>query len=163
MSTAHLLLFYDSRSLFFSSLFFFNFCNTFVLLCAIMYLYINQIVPGGVAARSGKLRMGDRLVKVNGNELTGASHRDAVQLLLQPGATLTLSVRHDPLPPGFQVSANTSRIWHRIRHLSYYIVLPFIISKSQIKSEFIDYLNCIYCFIMYIIIDGVFSNLFKTW
>ncbi|CAH0723709.1 unnamed protein product, partial [Brenthis ino] len=65
-------------------------------------IFISHIVPGGVAARSGKLRMGDRLVKVNGNELTGASHRDAVQLLLQPGATLTLSVRHDPLPAGFQ-------------------------------------------------------------
>ncbi|XP_038218105.1 protein scribble homolog isoform X17 [Zerene cesonia] len=65
-------------------------------------IFISHIVPGGVAARSGKLRMGDRLVKVNGRELAGASHRDAVQLLLQPGATLTLSVRHDPLPLGFQ-------------------------------------------------------------
>ncbi|XP_059053583.1 protein lap4 isoform X3 [Achroia grisella] len=65
-------------------------------------IFISHVVPGGVAARSGKLRMGDRLIKVNGTELTGATHRDAVQLLLQPGATLTLSVRHDPLPQGFQ-------------------------------------------------------------
>ncbi|KAM3967019.1 LOW QUALITY PROTEIN: scribble planar cell polarity protein [Aphomia sociella] len=65
-------------------------------------IFISHIVPGGVAARSGKLRMGDRLIKVNGTELTGATHRDAVQLLLQPGATLTLTVRHDPLPQGFQ-------------------------------------------------------------
>ncbi|XP_049871251.1 protein lap4 isoform X4 [Pectinophora gossypiella] len=65
-------------------------------------IFISHVVPGGVAARSGKLRMGDRLVRVNGHELTGATHRDAVQLLLQPGPTLTLSVRHDPLPPGFQ-------------------------------------------------------------
>ncbi|XP_073952347.1 uncharacterized protein isoform X6 [Choristoneura fumiferana] len=65
-------------------------------------IFISHVVPGGVAARSGKLRMGDRLIKVNGNELTGATHRDAVQLLLQPGQTLTLTVRHDPLPLGFQ-------------------------------------------------------------
>ncbi|XP_061704720.1 protein lap4 isoform X8 [Cydia pomonella] len=65
-------------------------------------IFISHVVPGGVAARSGKLRMGDRLLRVNGNELTGATHRDAVQLLLQPGPTLTLSVRHDPLPLGFQ-------------------------------------------------------------
>ncbi|XP_047532072.1 protein lap4-like isoform X9 [Vanessa atalanta] len=65
-------------------------------------IFISHVVPGGVAARSGKLRMGDRLVKVNGAELPGATHRDAVQLLLQPGPTLTLSVRHDPLPPAFQ-------------------------------------------------------------
>ncbi|KAJ8719039.1 hypothetical protein PYW07_016595 [Mythimna separata] len=65
-------------------------------------IFISHVVPGGVAARSGKLRMGDRLLKVNGVELPGATHRDAVQLLLQPGATLTLTVRHDPLPNGFQ-------------------------------------------------------------
>ncbi|XP_063634187.1 protein lap4 isoform X2 [Cydia splendana] len=65
-------------------------------------IFISHVVPGGVAARSGKLRMGDRLLKVNGTELTGATHRDAVQLLLQPGPTLTLTVRHDPLPLGFQ-------------------------------------------------------------
>nr|XP_034828453.1 protein lap4-like isoform X7 [Maniola hyperantus] len=65
-------------------------------------IFVSHIVPGGVAARSGKLRMGDRLLKVNGHELVGATHRDAVQYLLQPGPTLTLTVRHDPLPPGFQ-------------------------------------------------------------
>ncbi|CAH0583084.1 unnamed protein product [Chrysodeixis includens] len=65
-------------------------------------IFISHVVPGGVAARSGKLRMGDRLLKVNGTELTGATHRDAVQLLLQPGNTLALTVRHDPLPNGFQ-------------------------------------------------------------
>ncbi|CAK1544075.1 unnamed protein product [Leptosia nina] len=65
-------------------------------------IFISHVVPGGVAARSGKLRMGDRLLKVNGNDLSGASHRDAVQLLLQPGNTLALTVRHDPLPLGFQ-------------------------------------------------------------
>ncbi|CAH2085533.1 unnamed protein product [Euphydryas editha] len=65
-------------------------------------IFISHIVPGGVAARSGKLRMGDRLLRVNGTELTGATHRDAVQLLLQPGAALQLTVRHDPLPSGFQ-------------------------------------------------------------
>ncbi|CAG4970355.1 unnamed protein product [Parnassius apollo] len=65
-------------------------------------IFVSHVVPGGVAALSGKLRMGDRLLKVNGTELSGATHREAVQLLLQPGPTLTLTVRHDPLPPGFQ-------------------------------------------------------------
>lgn len=69
-------------------------------------IFFIKVVPGGVAARSGKLRMGDRLIKVNGNELVGATHRDAVQLLLMPGPTLSLAVRHDPLPLGFQVSLN---------------------------------------------------------
>ncbi|KAL4711440.1 hypothetical protein ACJJTC_016194 [Scirpophaga incertulas] len=65
-------------------------------------IFVSHVVPGGVAARSGKLRMGDRLLKVNGNELTGVTHREAVQLLLQPGPSLALTVRHDPLPQGYQ-------------------------------------------------------------
>ncbi|CAH2981811.1 unnamed protein product [Chilo suppressalis] len=65
-------------------------------------IFVSHVVPGGVAARSGKLRMGDRIIKVNGNELTGVTHREAVQLLLQPGPTLSLTVRHDPLPQGYQ-------------------------------------------------------------
>ncbi|KAJ0177817.1 hypothetical protein K1T71_006690 [Dendrolimus kikuchii] len=65
-------------------------------------IFVSHIAPGGVAARSGKLRMGDRLVKVNGHELAGVTHREAVQRLLQPGPTLALTVRHDPLPQGFQ-------------------------------------------------------------
>ncbi|CAG9787211.1 unnamed protein product [Diatraea saccharalis] len=65
-------------------------------------IFVSHVVPGGVAARSGKLRMGDRIIKVNGTELTGVTHREAVQLLLQPGHTLALTVRHDPLPQGYQ-------------------------------------------------------------
>ncbi|XP_063827458.1 protein lap4 isoform X5 [Ostrinia nubilalis] len=65
-------------------------------------IFVSHVVPGGVAARSGKLRMGDRILKVNGHELTGVTHREAVQLLLQPGPTLGLTVRHDPLPQGYQ-------------------------------------------------------------
>ncbi|KAL0832116.1 hypothetical protein ABMA28_001588 [Loxostege sticticalis] len=65
-------------------------------------IFVSHVVPGGVAARSGKLRMGDRILKVNGHELTGVTHREAVQLLLQPGPTLGLTVRHDPLPHGYQ-------------------------------------------------------------
>jgi len=62
-----------------------------------------QVVPGGVAAKSGKLRLGDRLLKVNGKSLLGSTHSEAVQHLLQPTPQLTLTVRHDPLPKGYQV------------------------------------------------------------
>ncbi|GBP26027.1 Protein lap4 [Eumeta japonica] len=65
-------------------------------------IFVSHVVAGGVASRSGKLRMGDRILKVNGTDLSGATHREAVQLLLQPGPTLNLNVRHDPLPPGYQ-------------------------------------------------------------
>lgn len=62
------------------------------------------MVPGGTAANSGKLRVGDRILKVNGTDVTHATHQEAVMELLRPGDTITLTVRHDPLPDGYQVS-----------------------------------------------------------
>lgn len=43
------------------------------------------------------------MLSVNGTSLVGASHHEAVMLLLQPGEEMTLSVQHDPLPAGFEV------------------------------------------------------------
>ncbi|KAL1505724.1 hypothetical protein ABEB36_005223 [Hypothenemus hampei] len=65
-------------------------------------IFISHMVPGGTAASSGKLRVGDRILKVNGEDITGCTHQDAVMALLRPGESITLTVRHDPLPEGFQ-------------------------------------------------------------
>lgn len=62
------------------------------------------MVPGGTASNSGKLRVGDRILKVNGTDVTQATHQEAVMELLRPGDSITLTVRHDPLPEGYQVS-----------------------------------------------------------
>jgi protein scribble len=62
-----------------------------------------QVVPGGIAARSGKLRMGDRILKVNGEDVTRSSHQEAVLKLLKPGDEIVLTIQHDPLPEGYQV------------------------------------------------------------
>lgn len=61
------------------------------------------MVPGGTAAKSGKLRVGDRILKVNGTDVTQATHQEAVMELLRPGDYITLTIRHDPLPDGYQV------------------------------------------------------------
>lgn len=61
------------------------------------------MVPGGTAASCGKLRVGDRILKVNGTDVTQATHQEAVMELLRPGEKITLTVRHDPLPEGYQV------------------------------------------------------------
>ncbi|XP_050308936.1 protein lap4-like isoform X3 [Anthonomus grandis grandis] len=65
-------------------------------------IFISHMVPGGTAANSGKLRVGDRILKVNGEDITNFSHEDAVMALLRPGDNITLTVRHDPLPEGYQ-------------------------------------------------------------
>lgn len=53
---------------------------------------------------SGKLRMGDRILKVNGSDVTSATHQEAVMELLRPCDDIRLTIQHDPLPNGFQVS-----------------------------------------------------------
>lgn len=60
-------------------------------------------MPGGIAAKSGKLRMGDRILKVNGTDVTKATHQEAVMELLRPGDQIVLTVQHDPLPENYQV------------------------------------------------------------
>lgn len=47
--------------------------------------------------------MGDRILKVNGTDVTSATHQEAVMELLRPGDEIKLFIQHDPLPLGFQV------------------------------------------------------------
>ena len=64
-----------------------------------------QIIPGGAAANTKKLRMGDRILFVNGVDIRGASHQDAVLALLSKKDSMQMKVQHDPLPSGFRVSS----------------------------------------------------------
>ncbi|XP_060879943.1 protein lap4-like isoform X6 [Metopolophium dirhodum] len=65
-------------------------------------IFISHIVRSGIAESSGKLRMGDRLLKVNEEDVTKMTHQDAVLTLLKPTEEITLTVQHDPLPDNFQ-------------------------------------------------------------
>ncbi|XP_018050044.1 PREDICTED: protein lap4 isoform X3 [Atta colombica] len=65
-------------------------------------IFISHVVPGGIAAKSGKLRMGDRILKVNGTDVTKATHQEAVMELLRPGEQIVLTIQHDPLPESYQ-------------------------------------------------------------
>lgn len=47
--------------------------------------------------------MGDRILKVNGTDVTKATHQEAVMELLRPGDEIKLTIQHDPLPVGYQV------------------------------------------------------------
>jgi protein scribble len=65
-------------------------------------IFISKIIPGGAAARTGRLRMGDRILSVNGVDIRGASHQDAVMALLVKADQMKITVQHDPLPAGFK-------------------------------------------------------------
>lgn len=51
--------------------------------------------------------MGDRILKVNGTDVTKATHEEAVMELLRPGDQIVLTVQHDPLPENYQVTCSS--------------------------------------------------------
>lgn len=54
--------------------------------------------------------MGDRILEVNGTDVAAATHQEAVTELLRPAEEIKLTIRHDPLPVGFQVKNETKII-----------------------------------------------------
>ncbi len=62
---------------------------------------ISQLEADGAAARTGKLKMGDRILSVNGQNIRDVTHETAVVALLAKNDEMRLEVQHDPLPSGF--------------------------------------------------------------
>lgn len=60
------------------------------------------MTPGGAAALTGRLRVGDRILRVNNVDVTHVAHRTAVEALTANKSRVELSVRHDPQPAGYQ-------------------------------------------------------------
>ncbi|KAG1666736.1 Protein scribble [Nymphon striatum] len=65
-------------------------------------IFMSKVIPGGAAAKTGKLRIGDRLLKVNGSDVSKSTHQEAVQALISPINEITLQIRHDYLPSGWK-------------------------------------------------------------
>lgn len=57
-------------------------------------IYIKNIIPKGAAVEDGRLKIGDRLLEVNGIEMTGKSQAEAVSVLRNapPGSTVRIVV-----------------------------------------------------------------------
>ena len=64
-------------------------------------VFVSKISNDGPASRSN-LRIGDRLLEVNGVDVRRATHNEAVAALITPVHEVRLLVRHDPQPPGLQ-------------------------------------------------------------
>ncbi len=64
-------------------------------------IFISKIVTNGAASRTS-LRVGDRLLKVNGIDVTSVTHDDAVDELKRNFNEVLLTVRHDPQPLGLK-------------------------------------------------------------
>ncbi|KAI3355387.1 hypothetical protein L3Q82_018226 [Scortum barcoo] len=63
-------------------------------------IYISRIAEGGAAHRDSTLRVGDRVLSINGVDMTEARHDQAVALLTGTSPTIALLVERDPNTPG---------------------------------------------------------------
>ncbi|KAL6097591.1 scrib [Pungitius sinensis] len=62
-------------------------------------IYISRIAEGGAAHRDSTLQVGDRVISINGVEMTEARHDQAVALLTGTSPTISLLVERDPNAP----------------------------------------------------------------
>ncbi|GIZ01332.1 protein lap4 [Caerostris extrusa] len=66
-------------------------------------IYVSKIVPNGTAAKTKKkIRVGDRIIKVNDIDLIDLAHAEAVAALCESVDEVKLTIQHDPLPDGWQ-------------------------------------------------------------
>uniref|UniRef100_A0A4W5P1E9 Protein scribble homolog n=1 Tax=Hucho hucho TaxID=62062 RepID=A0A4W5P1E9_9TELE len=65
-----------------------------------MGIYISRIAEGGAAHRDRTLRVGDRVITINGVDMTEARHDQAVALLTSTSPTIALLVERDQAEPG---------------------------------------------------------------
>ncbi|KAM9330525.1 tyrosine-protein phosphatase non-receptor type 13 [Gastrophryne carolinensis] len=61
-------------------------------------IFLKSISPGGLADKEGNLRVGDRLLKVNGENLCGATHSRAVSCLRNAKGLLQIEVAREHMP-----------------------------------------------------------------
>jgi C-terminal processing protease CtpA/Prc len=88
-------------------------------------IFISYISPGGVADRSGGLRAGDHILKVNEESISDANHDEAAEAFKQAGNHVQLLVRYSPVEFNrFQVCIHTVLyVWYTRVHQSMHLVL----------------------------------------
>uniref|UniRef100_A0A4W3HCM5 Protein tyrosine phosphatase non-receptor type 13 n=1 Tax=Callorhinchus milii TaxID=7868 RepID=A0A4W3HCM5_CALMI len=61
-------------------------------------IYVKAIIPGGTAEADGRVQKGDRVLSVNGINLEGATHKQAVETLRNTGQVVSLLLEKGQLP-----------------------------------------------------------------
>ncbi|XP_027860533.1 protein scribble homolog isoform X26 [Xiphophorus couchianus] len=72
-------------------------------------IYISRIAEGGAAHRDSTLHVGDRVISINGVDMTEARHDQAVALLTGTSPTIALLVERDLSAPGGSPGQNRAR------------------------------------------------------
>ncbi|XP_078788100.1 tyrosine-protein phosphatase non-receptor type 13 isoform X4 [Oryzias latipes] len=59
-------------------------------------IYIKSLVPRGAAEQDGRIQIGDRLLEVDGSNLRGVTHQQAVECLKRTGEVVNLLLEREP-------------------------------------------------------------------
>ncbi|XP_028278959.1 tyrosine-protein phosphatase non-receptor type 13 [Parambassis ranga] len=59
-------------------------------------IYIKSLVPGGAAEQDGRIQIGDRLLEVDGSNLRGVTHQQAVECLKRTGEVVIVLLEREP-------------------------------------------------------------------
>ncbi|XP_077865256.1 ras-associating and dilute domain-containing protein-like [Saccoglossus kowalevskii] len=71
-------------------------------------IYVRTLLPKGAAARDGRLRLGDRILAVNGTSLVGADYQSAMQLIRNAGPRLRFMVAKSDVSMAAKITASTT-------------------------------------------------------
>ena len=58
------------------------------------------MTPGGAAGKTKRLRIGDRILRINGLDMSQATHTQAVKALSDADSELIVTIKHEPPPAG---------------------------------------------------------------
>ncbi|XP_062411170.1 ras-associating and dilute domain-containing protein [Sardina pilchardus] len=70
-------------------------------------IYVRTLIPDGPAASDGRLRIGDRILAVNGTSLIGADYQSAVDLIRLGGGRLRLLIAKSDVEISAKISASS--------------------------------------------------------
>lgn len=81
-------------------------------------IYIKNILPKGAAIADARLQRGDRLLEVNGQDMTQMTLTDAVNILRNTklGSSVELVVSRQVMPTGDHINENTNNLPRQMSH-----------------------------------------------
>ena len=70
-----------------------------------------DMVPGGVAERSGQLQLGDYIISVNGVDTRDSAHGEVIDLIKHAGSDLRITVERPVKSPRVQDRIDSMYFW----------------------------------------------------